>query len=418
MMDLLEGLCQAYGPSGHEGPVRDIISEEISPYVDEVKTDALGNLVATMFLDEDAGGDNAHPDGLNPANREGGVGGISRVMLVAHMDEVGVVVTHIDENGFVRFAPVGSVEERFLPGRRVRFAGGAVGVIGVEPVEKPEDIKVSRMFVDIGARAKSSLPFNDPRPAGRSPDSSAGVRVGDAACFDGEVRFAGCGSDESGNRVVSKALDDRAGCAVLIESAKRLHEFRKGKLKRGEFVAGGENPVTSDVSPSTVRKWCALPSSVWFVFTVQAQLGPRGAKTSAFALKPDAALVVDVTPARDTPEDRAPGVKLGAGPGIRVKDARFVSNPSIRQALIGAAENGKIPYQMEVLQTDDDPSRIGGTDAAGIQLIGEGVPTGMISIPARYVHTPSEMVDLDDLRNTVELILCWMLKNPEVVSTT
>lgn len=401
MIDLLEGLCGTCGPSGHEGPVREMIIEKIKPYVDEVRTDALGNLVATMFLTGFFSGDASREgarlgkkttseENLDPMTREGSPNKAKRLMLVAHMDEVGLMVTHVDEGGFARFAPIGPIEERFLPGRRVRFAGGAVGIVGIEPVEKADDIKFSRMFVDLGVKA-------------RKP-SSYTVSVGDVACFDTEFRLVNPSeTDAAEKRVISKALDDRTGCVVLIESAKRIDELRKDGnacRKRGQGEPKGE--------PN--RKESLMLS---FVFTVQAQLGPRGAKTSAFALAPDTALVVDVTPAQDAPGAAASGVRsgvrLGAGPVIRVKDSRFVSSFDVRKTLIDVAESGNIPYQMEVLTADDNAPKTGGMDASAIQLVGEGVPTGVISIPARYMHTPSEMVDLDDIRKTVELTVRWIL---------
>ncbi|HHY39382.1 MAG TPA: M42 family metallopeptidase [Clostridia bacterium] len=403
MIDLLEGLCGTCGPSGHEGSVREMITEKIKPYVDGVRTDALGNLVATMFLKGFLTGaanmkGKAAPGGkkgacqetafdpMTPQTHKGDPNGVKRLMLVAHMDEVGLMVTHIDEDGFLRFAPIGPIEERFLPGRRVRFAGGAVGIIGIEPVEKADDVKFSRMFVDLGEKAVKPL--------------SSRVNVGDVACFDTEFRLvSSSGESFTGKRVISKALDDRTGCVVLMESAKRLDELRKNGDGYREMEHGEPSREESLV--------------ISFVFTVQAQLGPRGAKTSAFALAPDEALVIDVTPARDTPGAAASGitsgVRLGAGPVIRVKDARFVSSPDVRKTLVDAAASANIPYQMEVLPADDSAPETGGMDAAAIQLIGEGVPTGVISIPARYMHTPSEMVDLDDIWKTVELTVRWIL---------
>lgn len=362
MIDLLKELCRTWGPSGNEGRIRNAISKRIEPYVDDLKTDVLGNLIATFKSPCPPGRDRA-----------------KSVMLSAHMDEIGIVITHIDENGFLRFAPVGGMKEHFLPGKRVRFESGAIGVIGSEPVDDCKDLKAAKMFVD----ACLDLEFK------REGIGLSGyeIKVGYAACLDAPVF---CTPD--GLRMVAKSLDNRAGCAVLIEVARALNETRTRAETGGARGEGGD---------------LRLPE-VYFVFTAQGELGFRGGKTSAFQLAPDAALIVDVSRTGDTPSARFPEVRLGKGPAVKVKDSSFVSSPTVRESLFDAAKCAGIPCQTQVQLFNGDMSERGAADAAGIQLTREGIPTGVLSIPARYVHTPSEMVDTKDLEHCVQLIVEWL----------
>lgn len=320
---LTQKITEAYGPSGHEQLVRDLIRDEIKGWVDELRVDALGNLIA----------------------RKKGAGATPRkkVMLAAHMDEIGVIVTHIDEKGFARFAPIGGVFPLNLNGSRCRFANGVVGVFGREIRNTPaSEITLDKMFIDVGATSATNAP----------------VGVGDAAGFWRD--FA-----DLGQRLVSKAMDDRIGCVVLIETLKQLKKS---------------------------------VDDVYFVFTVQEEVGLRGATTSAFGVQPDLAIAVDVTMTGDTPEANRMAVELGKGPAIKVKDSGMLAHPAVKNLLAAAAREAKVPYQFEVL--------VGGTtDAMAMQTSREGVPAGCLSIPTRYVHSPSEMVDFDDLQNAVKLLV-------------
>lgn len=327
MKELIRKLTEAYGPSGNEGAVRQLIREEIEGLVDEVRVDALGNLIAVK---KPKAGD-----------------GFPRVMLAAHMDEIGLMVTHIDEKGFLRFAFIGAVFPLVLVGSRVVFENGVTGVIGVE--KRPEEVKevprLEKLYLDVGAKDRASCP----------------VKVGDAAVF---VRpFV-----DLGERVVAKALDDRIGCAILIQTIKELKK---------------------------------VPQEVAFVFTAQEEVGRRGAKTSAYGLAPDLAITIDVTRTGDTPEAPKMAVSLGGGPAIKVKDRGMLSHPVVKNLLIETARKARIPYQLEVLEG-------GTTDAMAIQVSREGVPTGTLSIPCRYVHTPSEMVDYGDVQNSVKLLVALL----------
>jgi len=327
MKDLIKTLTEAYGPSGDEGQVRALIQDAIRDVVTEMRTDSLGNLIALRK----------------------GKGGGRRVMLAAHMDEIGLVVTHIDKKGFLRVGRVGGVQPPTLMGGRVRFGNGTVGVIGSETWLRSNDaLKWEQVFVDVGATSLTDAP----------------VRVGDVACF---VRSY----EEMGDRLIAKAMDDRVGCAVLIQTLQDLSES---------------------------------PHDVYAVFTTQEEVGTRGALVSAFGIEPDVAVALDVTATGDFPEAKPMAVELGAGPAIKVMDSGFLAHPGVKGWMIAGAERLGIPYQREVLE-------LGSTDARAIQMSRAGVPTGALSLPARYVHTPSEMVDLRDLQGAVKL-LAGLLAEP------
>ncbi|MFW6115971.1 MAG: M42 family metallopeptidase [Chloroflexota bacterium] len=320
MRELIRELVETYGPSGTEGQIKDVICAHVEPLVDEVRVDALGSLIA-------------HKEGAG-----------ERVLLDAHMDEIGVMVTYIDEKGFTRFTPIGGVSPLTCIGSRVAFEDGTIGVIGVEQKRDDTDKvpKLEQLYIDVGATDRDDCP----------------VQVGDPGVF---VRpFA-----VQGSRLVSKAMDDRIGCAVIIEALRRMQE---------------------------------TPHDLYVVFAVQEEVGLRGARTSAYGIDPDLALAVDVTGTGDTPESRPMAVKLGQGPAVKVQDRGMIAHPRVRRLLEERAEQAGIPYQLEVLER-------GSTDAAAMQLTRSGVPAGCLSVPCRYVHSPSEMVDEGDVENSVRLLL-------------
>ena len=320
MEALIKELTEAYGPSGEEAAVRELIEGKVKDYVDRTFTDNLGNLFAL---------------------REGDA---PLLMFSAHMDEIGVIVTHIDKNGFMRIAPVGGVRPQLLPGQRVIFKNGVIGTVNHEKIKELKELDWSKLYLDIGS--------TDGVEAGKS------VSIGDMACL--HQPFVNLGG-----RYLAKALDDRAGCAALIEAVRSL-------------------------PPS-------LPQGVCFVFSVQEEVGLRGATTAAYQLEPGYGFAVDVTAVGDTPEAPLMAVSLGKGPAIKVKDRSVLCHPLVRREMIEIAEREKIPYQLEVLE-------YGGTDAGAIHLSRGGVPSGAISIPCRYVHAPSEMIDEGDLSDAVTLI--------------
>ena len=323
MKPLLKQLTETFGPSGYEENVRKLVRAEVKPLADEIKVDALGNLIARK-----------RPSKFTKDTK--------KIMIAAHMDEIGLMVSHIDENGFVRFSSIGGVFGRYVLGGRVRFLNGVTGVIGNDRLEKVHEMPaMDKIFIDVGATSKKDCP----------------VKVGDVAAFDRP--FA-----DMGNRLVAKSMDDRVGVLVAIE---------------------------------TLRALKSTPHDIYFVFTTQEEVGVRGATTSAFGIDPDLGIAIDVTPAADTPNAFKMEMKLGKGPCVKIQDAGMIADPRIVQWMIRTAEKNKIPYQREVLL-------FGGTDARAIQLTRAGVPAGCLSIPVRYVHSPSEMVDFADVQNSVKLL--------------
>jgi len=326
MRELIRKLVESYGPSGTEEQIRDVIRAEVEPLVDDLRVDAMGSLIA-------------HVEGNGSGTDEG-----HRLLLDAHLDEIGVMVTYIDEDGFARFTSIGGVSPLTCIGSRVAFEDGRVGVIHVD--QKREDAskvpKLDQLYIDVGATSRDDCP----------------VKIGEPAVFTRPFVA-------QGSRLISKAMDDRIGCAVLIELLRRLD---------------------------------GTPHDLYVVFAVQEEVGLRGARTSAFGIEPDMAIAVDVTGTGDTPEAKPMAVKLGAGPAVKVKDSGMIAHPKVRQLLVDRAEEADIPYQLEVLER-------GTTDAAAVQLVRAGVPAGCLSIPCRYVHSPSEMVDEADVENGVRLLL-------------
>lgn len=330
MRELICKLVETYGPSGAEEQIRAVIRAEVESLADDMRVDALGSLIV-------------HKQG-DPSAGSGQVGAGQRIVLAAHMDEIGAMVSYVDEKGFARFTRIGGVFPINCVGARVAFADGMVGVIGIE--EKRENTgkahKLEQLYIDVGATSRDDCP----------------VHVGDAAMF---VRpFVA-----QGKRLISKAMDDRIGCAVLIETLRRLEH---------------------------------TPHDVYFVFSVQEEVGLRGARTSAYGIEPDMAIAVDVTGTGDTPECKPMAVELGQGPAVKVQDRGMIAHPAVKGLLVQRAQEADIPYQLEVLEW-------GTTDAAAMQLVRAGVPAGCLSIPCRYVHSPSEMVDEEDVENCVRLLL-------------
>ena len=330
MKKLLKQLTETFGPSGYEENVRKLVQVEVKPLADEIKVDALGNLIVRK-----------RPTKASKDTR--------KIMIAAHMDEIGLMISHIDENGFLRFAPIGGVFRRYVVGGRVRFLNGTHGVLGYDRLDNLNELPtLDKVYIDVGATSKKDSP----------------VKVGDVAAFDRQFT-------EMGNRLVAKSMDDRAGVLVAIE---------------------------------TLRALKSTPHDVYFVFTTQEEVGTRGAITSAYGVDPDVGIAVDVTPSADIPNGLKMEMTLGKGPCIKIQDAGSISDPRVVKWMINAAEKNKIPYQREVLL-------LGGTDARAIQATRAGVPSGCISIPVRYVHSPSEMLDYTDVQNSVKL-LAAVLRTP------
>jgi len=329
---LLEELSNAPGVSGNEGPVRHILLREIKDYVDETRVDTLGNLIAVK---------RAHQ----------GMGKVPKVMLAAHMDEVGVMIVHIEGNGFLRFRLVGGIDPRVLLSKPLLIGEKQVpGVIGQKAVhllkerERQQVVTVEQMFIDIGAKDRA--------------DAEELVKVGDYGVF--ATRFAVLGPTAKG-----KALDDRAGCAVLAEV-----------LKGGPY-----------------------PCDLYGVFTVQEEVGLRGARVAAYAIEPDMAFVLEGTVCDDSPKkkDVSPTTRLGAGPAITIADRSVIADPRLIRLLVDTARELDIPYQFK-------QPLVGSTDAGRIHLTKEGVPSAALAVPCRYIHSPVNLLSLADLDNTIRLM--------------
>ena len=332
MKKLLQQLTEAFGPSGYEDNIRTLVRAEVEPLADEVHVDALGNLIARKTPTKESGDS-------------------KRILIAAHMDEIGLIVSHVDEKGFVRFSSIGTLFRRYVPGGRVRFLNGVRGVIGYDRLENINDVPaLDKVYIDVGATSRKDCP----------------VKIGDVAAFERQYI-------EMGNRLVAKSLDNRAGVLVAIETLRAL----RGK---------------------------STPHDLYFAFTTQEEVGARGAQTSAYHVDPDVGIAVDVTPTGDTPNALKMEMKLGYGPCVKFQDVGAISDPRVVHWMIGAAEKHRIPYQREVLL-------VGGTDAKAIQSVRAGVPSGCISIPVRYVHSASEMVDYSDVQNTIKLLTA-VLRTP------
>lgn len=325
MNDLIRTLVEAYGPSGFEDQVRDLIRPIVEPYADNIIVDAMGNLI----VHKRAAGDDPNP---------------LKVMVAAHMDEIGVMVSHITEKGFLRFTNIGGVYPHTLLGGRVRFAGGVLGIIGSDQLEEMSQVHpLNKHFIDVGATSREDCP----------------VRVGDAAHFDRSF-------EARGRHLTAKSMDDRIGCVVAIEALRRL--------------------------PADVQH------DHYFVFSVQEEVGTRGAEVAANGILPDVSIALDVTRTGDVPEARPMDVRLGDGPAIKVKDSGMISHPGLVRLMRRRAEEAGIAYQLEVLEG-------GSTDARSMQLAGPGSAAGCISIPCRYIHTPSETVDAEDVEGCIKLLV-------------
>ncbi|MFQ5399654.1 MAG: M42 family metallopeptidase [Anaerolineae bacterium] len=326
---LLQQLTEAVGVSGDEKQVRLLIRDLIAPHVDEWRVDAMGNLLALKK----------------------GTGAVDlRVMVDAHMDEVGLMVTGIDSNGTLRFEPAGGFDDRSLLGKVVQVGPKRItGVIGARPIhllkasQRNSVVKRDAMRIDIGAKNKEA--------AGRK------VNIGDRAAFVTQY-------EELGQTAVGKAFDNRAGCAALIE------------LLRAE----------------------PYPFDLWAAFTVQEEVGLRGARIAAYAIRPDAALVLECTPAYDLPNEKdvSPNVALGKGPSIYVMDRVTIQDPRLVSHITRTAAANGLPFQIR------QPGG-GGTNTAVIQRTRAGVPSATIAVPGRYAHTPCMMINMNDYANVVKL---------------
>ena len=335
--EFLKRLLSTPGPSGNEGAAAKIWREEAKGFA-EVRGDRMGNSFATL-----------------------NAGGSPKVMLSGHIDEIGLMVTHIDDKGLLRFTGVGGWDPQVLVGQRVRLQtekGEVVGVIGkkaihvMEPEERKKVSEIKSLWIDVGAK---------------DADEAKGmVRIGDVGVVDQDLL------ELPNERIASRSLDNRMGAFVVLEALRLLSE---------EEGVGAE---------------------VVAVASVQEEIGLYGARGAAFGLDPDAAIAVDVTHATDTPgvsKNENGDHALGSGPVI--KRATNLS-PLVSEGLIAAAEGADIEYTLEA------DSRSTGTDADAIQFTRAGIATGLVSVPNRYMHSPNEMVDLEDIEACAKLIAAYV----------
>ncbi|HKM02090.1 MAG TPA: M42 family metallopeptidase [Sedimentibacter sp.] len=316
---LMKKLSNCFGPSGREKLIREMIMDEIKNYEDEITIDPLGNLIA----------------------RKKGTG--KKILFSAHMDQIGLIITHVDEKGFLRFANVGGLNAKELLGLRMVFDNGLEGVICQEELKDKEKITMGKLFLDVASTDKEFILKN--------------YRVGDMCVFKTEYY-------ETQDCVICKAADDRIGCYILIEALKN-------------------HPQTDN--------------DVYYVFSVQEEVGCRGAKTAGYSIDPDLAIALDVTATGDTPDGIKMEVKLGGGAAIKLMDKSMITHTEVKDLLTYLAEKNNIKYQYEILE-------FGGTDAGPIHTSREGVPSGVISIPTRNLHTSGEIFNKFDVEECIKLV--------------
>ncbi len=329
----LEKLSNTQGVTGRENKIRDLLTQMLKPYTDEIQVDRMENIIAVKKGKPKA----------------------PKIMLAAHMDEIGLMVKTITKDGFIQFSKLGGIDDRILTAQEVIIhtkKGAYQGVIGSKPphIQKEEErkkiIPLDDLFIDVGAE-------------NREDAVNMGVAIGDPIAFDATY------TKLNKEKVMGKAFDNRAGCAAMVETMKLLKD-------------------------------CSC--TVYAVGTVQEEVGLRGAGTAAFTVDPDFALALDVTIAGDVPGVREydTSVKLGNGPALTVSDSGIITHPKIMHWILDTSSEEKIPIQLE-------SGLLGSTDAARISLTRQGIPSGALLIPTRYIHSPASILSLVDLENTAKL---------------
>lgn len=333
MLNLMKTLVSVRGISGYERAVSDKILKLVVPYVDKAWNDPMGNLIA--FKKGTA------PDGAR-----------RKIMFSAHMDEIGFLVTHIEDSGFVRVEQIGGINYVAASYAPVTFDSGLRGIMVPDVSAAPGDIKADRVLVDVGAKDRK--------------EAEKKVKIGDFCALDGElIRLLG-------RRVAGRPLDDRIGCAIQIKMAEKLKDE-------------------------------PCPDDVYLVFSVQEEVGLRGARTAAFGISPDVGICFDVTGTGDAVGARPMACTVGGGAAIKLKDSSVICDRGLADELAAVAKEKGIKYQFEILAA-------GGTDTAAMQAAGAGVTAGALSIPTRYIHSGTEMLDLNDAEACAELALAWLRK--------
>ncbi len=322
-----EFIFSEFGVSGREDRVKEKIEKFVGGLVDEILYDVTGSLICMK-------------KGHLKSNRK-------RIMISAHMDTIGFVITYIDERGFLRFAEVGQQPAAYLLGKRVVFENGTIGVIGIEKREYEKNLNKENMFIDIGAEDRE--------------DASKRVNIGNMCAVYSPWVIT--------NSIITGGwMDDRIGCFILME---------------------------------VMEKLMGNPHDILFVFSAQEEVGLRGAQTSSYKLEPDIGLTMDVTASSDLPEGELIGsCRLGKGAGIKIMDQSIIIPKTFVRYLTGLAEKNNIPFQRDIMST-------GRTGAQAIQLSRSGVMTGGISVPVRYIHSAGELCSLTDVRACIDLVLSF-----------
>lgn len=318
--ELLKKLSDCFSPSGREKNIREFITNEIKDYADEIKVDPLGNLIA----------------------RKKGTG--KKILFSAHMDQIGLIITHVDEKGFLRFSNVGGLHAKELLGLRMIFDNGLEGVICSEKLADKDSLTMSKLYLDVASTSKEFVKNN--------------FQIGDMCVFKTEYY-------ETEDCVICRAADDRIGCYILIEAIKN-------------------HPATDN--------------DVYYVFSVQEEVGCRGARTAGYGINPDIAIALDVTATGDSLDGIKMDVKLGGGAAIKLMDKSLITHPEVKNLLTNLSIENNIKYQYEVLE-------FGGTDAGAIHTTMSGVPSGVISIPTRNIHTSGEIINKEDVIECIKLVL-------------
>ncbi len=336
MLNLIKTLTATRGISGREKAVADKILTLIAPLTDTCRTDSMGNLIALTR--------GTAPEGERKS-----------VMLCAHMDEIGFLVTFIEDSGMIRVAPIGGINFVAAAYSTVVFSGGTKGILVPEAGTAPADIKQEKVYVDIGAKDKK--------------EAERKIAIGDFCTLEsGVTRLCG-------RRIAGRPLDDRVGCAVLIKIAEKIRE----------------NPVADDV---------------YFVFSTQEELGLRGSKTATYGIRPDIGIAYDVTGTGDVPGAKPMACSVGGGAAIKLKDASVICDYELTQELAAVAKECDIKHQFEILL-------YGGTDTASMQMTAAGARAAALSIPTRYIHSGVEMLDAADADACVALTVAWLSKHGE-----
>ena len=333
MLNLIKTLTAPCAISGREKAISDKLLTLVAPITDKCYNDSMGNLIAVKY-------------GTAPENEK------KTVMLCAHMDEIGFLVTYIEDSGFIRVNPIGGINWVAAAFAEVTFGNGLKGILVPEASAAPAELGPDKCYIDIGAKDKK--------------EAERKVQIGDYCALSGGITRL------LGRRIAGRPLDDRIGCAVLVKIAEKL----------------SETPVADDI---------------YFVFSVQEEVGMRGAKTSAFGIDPDIGIAYDVTGTGDAAGAKPMACSVGGGAAIKLKDASVICDYELTQAFAAVAKANDIKHQFEILP-------YGGTDTAAMQVSGAGVRAACLSIPTRYIHSGVEMLDLNDAEACVELTVAWLRK--------